>query len=132
MLRAILMPRARGLRAVAVQPPLRHHSNVHVQIEYYDGQFDDARYALALAQTAALHGASTLNHCAVERLLRDPNTGASAAHASRADACMMCDSGMPRLFAFASSLSCAAYTAQHWAQISLPTPPEAENPVRRL
>ena len=46
------------------------------QIEYYDGQFDDARYALALAQTAALHGAQALNHCAVERLLHDPDTGA--------------------------------------------------------
>jgi glycerol-3-phosphate dehydrogenase len=45
-----------------------------VQIEYYDGQFDDARYALALAQTAALHGAAVLNHAPVERLLRDPSS----------------------------------------------------------
>jgi glycerol-3-phosphate dehydrogenase len=45
-----------------------------VQVEYYDGQFDDARYALALAQTAALHGASVLNHCEVVRLLHDPTT----------------------------------------------------------
>lgn len=46
-----------------------------MQIEYCDGQFDDARYALALAQTAALHGAHVLNHGAVTELLRDPETG---------------------------------------------------------
>lgn len=42
-----------------------------VQIEYYDGQFDDARYALALAQTAALHGAAVLNHITCVALMRD-------------------------------------------------------------
>jgi glycerol-3-phosphate dehydrogenase len=48
---------------------------LNVQIEYFDGQFDDARYALALAQTAALHGASVLNHCEVVELLHDPENG---------------------------------------------------------
>ena len=48
---------------------------VQLQIEYYDGQFDDARYALALAQTAALHGAHALNHVTCTRLLRDPASG---------------------------------------------------------
>lgn len=42
-----------------------------VQIEYYDGQFDDSRYALALAQTAALHGAAVLNHATCVSLMRD-------------------------------------------------------------
>lgn len=42
-----------------------------LQIEYYDGQFDDARYALALAQTAALHGATVLNHATATALLKD-------------------------------------------------------------
>ncbi|MCS7073426.1 MAG: glycerol-3-phosphate dehydrogenase/oxidase [Bacteroidia bacterium] len=34
-------------------------------ILYYDGQFDDARYAVAIARTAEKQGACILNHCAV-------------------------------------------------------------------
>lgn len=34
-------------------------------VKYWDGQFDDARLALALARTAATHGAHLLNHCRV-------------------------------------------------------------------
>ncbi len=35
---------------------------------YYDGQFDDARLAIALARTAADHGAALLNYCAAVAL----------------------------------------------------------------
>lgn len=38
-------------------------------VKYWDGQFDDARLALALARTAASHGALLINYCAVTRLL---------------------------------------------------------------
>ncbi|MEJ8838696.1 glycerol-3-phosphate dehydrogenase/oxidase [Ramlibacter sp. AN1133] len=38
-------------------------------IRYWDGQFDDARLALALARTAAAQGALVLNYCGVTRLL---------------------------------------------------------------
>lgn len=37
-------------------------------IQYWDGQFDDARLALALARTAAVQGALVLNYCAVTAL----------------------------------------------------------------
>jgi glycerol-3-phosphate dehydrogenase len=37
-------------------------------IKYWDGQFDDARLALALARTAAGRGALVLNYCAVTAL----------------------------------------------------------------
>ena len=37
-------------------------------IKYWDGQFDDARLALALARTAAGHGALVLNYCQVMAL----------------------------------------------------------------
>ncbi|HXG46576.1 MAG TPA: FAD-dependent oxidoreductase [Methylomirabilota bacterium] len=36
---------------------------------YYDGQFDDSRLAIALARTAASHGATLLNYAPVIRLL---------------------------------------------------------------
>ena len=38
-------------------------------VAYWDGQFDDARLALALARTAARQGALLLNHCPVTELL---------------------------------------------------------------
>ncbi|WP_353233559.1 glycerol-3-phosphate dehydrogenase/oxidase [Diaphorobacter ruginosibacter] len=37
-------------------------------VKYWDGQFDDARLALALARTAALRGALLVNYCAVTSL----------------------------------------------------------------
>ena len=40
-------------------------------VKYWDGQFDDARLALALAQTAAQRGALLLNYCAATGLIYD-------------------------------------------------------------
>ena len=37
---------------------------------YFDGQFDDARLALALARTAASHGATLVNYCAAVSLIK--------------------------------------------------------------
>ncbi len=38
---------------------------------YFDGQFDDARLALSLAQAVAEHGGTILNYIRVEELLKD-------------------------------------------------------------
>ena len=38
-------------------------------VKYWDGQFDDARLALALARTAASRGALVLNYCPVDGLV---------------------------------------------------------------
>src|SRR3954462_14116728 len=40
-------------------------------VKYWDGQFDDARLALALARTAAAKGALVVNYCAVTGLLHE-------------------------------------------------------------
>jgi glycerol-3-phosphate dehydrogenase len=40
-------------------------------VKYWDGQFDDARLALALARTAAAHGALLVNYCEVNALLHE-------------------------------------------------------------
>lgn len=40
-------------------------------VQYWDGQFDDARLALALARTAAREGALLLNYCAVTGLVHE-------------------------------------------------------------
>jgi glycerol-3-phosphate dehydrogenase len=37
---------------------------------YHDGQFDDARLAIGLAQTAAAHGAVLINYCRVNGLIK--------------------------------------------------------------
>lgn len=41
------------------------HEKIHNGVRYYDGQFDDARLAITLAQTACDYGATLINHCAV-------------------------------------------------------------------
>ncbi|MBV8247509.1 MAG: glycerol-3-phosphate dehydrogenase/oxidase [Comamonas sp.] len=38
-------------------------------VKYWDGQFDDARLALALARTAAAKGALLVNYCPAEKLI---------------------------------------------------------------
>jgi len=40
-------------------------------VKYWDGQFDDARLALALARTAAREGALLLNYCPVKQLIHE-------------------------------------------------------------
>jgi glycerol-3-phosphate dehydrogenase len=40
------------------------------QIVYYDGQFNDSRFNVALALTAAVAGATVLNYAAVEAFLK--------------------------------------------------------------
>jgi glycerol-3-phosphate dehydrogenase len=40
-------------------------------VQYWDGQFDDARLALALARTAATRGALLVNYCPATRLLHE-------------------------------------------------------------
>jgi glycerol-3-phosphate dehydrogenase len=40
-------------------------------VEYFDGQFDDARLAVSLARTAHKHGAEVLNYTPVTALLKD-------------------------------------------------------------
>ena len=40
-------------------------------VKYWDGQFDDARLALAIGRTAAQHGALLINYCRVDRLRYD-------------------------------------------------------------
>ncbi|CAM4126694.1 glycerol-3-phosphate dehydrogenase/oxidase [Comamonas aquatilis] len=42
-------------------------------VKYWDGQFDDARLALALARTAAAKGALLVNYCAAETLIYEDN-----------------------------------------------------------
>ncbi len=49
-------------------PDLRA-AQLHGSIEYYDGRFDDARLALALARTALDHGATAVNYVRAQRFL---------------------------------------------------------------
>lgn len=51
-------------------------------VEYFDGQFDDARLAINLAQTAAIYGATALNYFKVTGLLK---TGAKISGVAATD-----------------------------------------------
>ncbi len=46
-------------------------SGLNSGVKYWDGQFDDARLALAIAQTAADKGALLINYCPVEGFLHE-------------------------------------------------------------
>lgn len=51
--------------------PTLRTQNLRGGVSYNDGQFDDARLAICLAQTLADHGATVINYMPVRRLLRD-------------------------------------------------------------
>ena len=51
--------------------PTAQPDGLHGGVKYWDGQFNDARLALALARTAALHGALLVNYCKAVDLLFD-------------------------------------------------------------
>jgi len=51
--------------------PLIETESLRGGVVYHDGQFDDARLAVNLAQTAAEHGATLLNYMPVTALLKD-------------------------------------------------------------
>jgi glycerol-3-phosphate dehydrogenase len=61
-------------RTEAAVPGVRR-ARLRGGIRYWDGQFDDARLALALARTAEDQGALVLNRCRVTGLLRDGDGG---------------------------------------------------------
>ena len=57
------LPGSKWLSKAAVKKRLPRLSNkIHSAVLYYDGQLDDARYCLAIAQTAATKGATVANH----------------------------------------------------------------------
>jgi len=57
-------------QTLALLPGLRREG-LTGGVKYWDGQFDDARLALALARTAHSQGACVLNHCPVTALIRE-------------------------------------------------------------
>lgn len=59
-----LLSRAEALK----QLPSLRSAGLKGGVKYWDGQFNDARFAMALARTAALHGALLLNYCRVNQL----------------------------------------------------------------
>jgi glycerol-3-phosphate dehydrogenase len=50
------------------------HAGLKGSVQYWDGQFDDARLSIALARTAAQHGALLVNYCKVTDLIHVDGT----------------------------------------------------------
>lgn len=53
------------------QLPMVRSEGLKGGVKYWDGQFNDARMALALARTAAAHGALLVNYCRATRLVHE-------------------------------------------------------------
>jgi glycerol-3-phosphate dehydrogenase len=62
-----LLSRAQALK----QLPNLRPDGLKGGVKYWDGQFNDARYAMALARTAAQHGALLVNYCRAKELTYD-------------------------------------------------------------
>jgi glycerol-3-phosphate dehydrogenase len=60
-----------GPDATLAQLPMAQPQGLKGGVRYWDGQFNDARLALALARTAAQHGALVVNHCRASGLLHE-------------------------------------------------------------
>lgn len=60
-----------GREAVQRLMPNLRRQGLRGGVRYWDAQFDDARLAIALARTAAAHGALLLNYCAVTGLIHE-------------------------------------------------------------
>jgi glycerol-3-phosphate dehydrogenase len=65
--RTVRLDRARTLRELPGVRP----DGLRGGVMYWDGQFDDARLAIALARTAAARGALLVNHARVDALLHE-------------------------------------------------------------
>lgn len=59
-----------GKTEVQLAAPTLRDAGLRGGVRYWDGQFDDARMALAVARSAALRGALMLNHCSVTSLVQ--------------------------------------------------------------
>lgn len=64
-----LLSRAEALK----QLPNLRPDGLKGGVKYWDGQFNDARFAIALARTAALNGALLVNYCRATELTYDNN-----------------------------------------------------------
>jgi glycerol-3-phosphate dehydrogenase len=60
-----------GAAATVARLPGVRRAGLRGGVEYWDGQFDDARFAIALARTAAEQGALVLNHVRLMRLVHE-------------------------------------------------------------
>ncbi len=68
--RTRLLGRKRAQAAVHNLAPALNGHKLRGGVLYFDGQFNDARFALALARTAVEHGAAVLNYTRCTRLLK--------------------------------------------------------------
>lgn len=71
--RSLGRTRFHGMAATIACLPNLNTEKLKGSVQYWDGQFDDARLALALARTAAQHGATLVNYCRAVELLHDEN-----------------------------------------------------------
>lgn len=55
--------------------PTVNTENLKGSVVYYDGQFDDSRLAINLAQTAVENGATLINYCKVTKLIKGAKKG---------------------------------------------------------
>lgn len=101
---------------------------MHSAVLYYDGQLDDARYCVALAQTAAEAGAVVVNHVAVTGFEKDANGRLTAAIGRD----LLAQSGEQQEFTIRARafLNCTGPYADHVRQMANPSAAERIRPSK--
>ena len=69
--RSLGRTRFHGVAATQSALPNINTKGLKGSVQYWDGQFDDARLAIGLARTAAQQGATLINYCRAVELLHD-------------------------------------------------------------
>ena len=101
------------LQALELMPGLSNR--IHSAVLYYDGQMDDARYCLALIQTAAATGAVVANHLEVIGFRKNDNGTLVAAILQN-----QVDDGPPFELKARQFLNCTGPYADHVRQMANP------------
>lgn len=60
-----------NLKKIKKELPYLKYDGLRGGVLYHDGQFDDARLAVNMAQTAIKNGATVINHCKVTEILKN-------------------------------------------------------------
>jgi glycerol-3-phosphate dehydrogenase len=108
--------------ALALLPSLS--PRIHSAVRYYDGQLDDARYCLALAQSAAEAGTALANHLEVLDFQKDNNGKINAATARDAL------SGTQIAIRAKAFLNCTGPYADHLRRLANPALPARIRPSK--
>lgn len=120
------LPKSKWLtkKEVLDKIPTLNKEKLHSGVLYYDGQLDDARYCLALVQSASEVGAVVANYLNVSAFIKDETGKLSGVHVQDTQ------SGSDILIKTKLVINCTGPFADHVRLLANPTLPERIRPSK--